>query len=130
MTAAAGYAQLAQLVGNPSLYDQLAALGERMRRGLREALSGLGIKAFVTGTGSIWGGPYFMDREPTSMRDLLDCNQAAGMLLSACLLERGVLMTAPAHLNFLSTAHTEGDVDEVVDAHREVMKLLQAEGCM
>ncbi len=130
MTAAAGHAQLSQLVENPRLYDQLSAMGERMRRGLRRVLSELGIPGFVTGVGSIWGGPYFMDREPTSMRDLLDSNQAAGTLVSACLLELGVLMTGPPHLNFLSTAHTDEDVDQVVDAHREVMKRLQSEGCL
>ncbi len=130
MTSAAGYAQLAQLVENPALYQELSAIGERMRRGLREALSELGIPGFVTGVGSIWGGPYFMDREPASMRDLLDSNQVAGKLLSTCLLEHGVLMTAPAHLNFLSTAHTEEDVDQVVEAHRDVMKMLQSEGCL
>jgi glutamate-1-semialdehyde 2,1-aminomutase len=130
MTAAAGYAQLAQLVEDSSLYDRLSALGERMRSGLREALSDCSIAGFVTGEGSIWGGPYFMDWEPASIRDLVHCNQAAGSLLSTCLLEHGVLMTAPAHLNFLSTAHTEEDVDRVVEAHHEVLKLLQSEGCL
>jgi glutamate-1-semialdehyde 2,1-aminomutase len=105
-------------------------MGERLRRGIRDVLSDLGIPGFITGVGSIWGGPYFMDREPTSMRDLLDSNQAAATLVSACLLQHGVLMTGPPHLNFLSTAHTEDDVDQIVDAHREVMKRLQSEGCL
>lgn len=130
MTSTAGHAQLSQLVGNPSLYDHLSALGDRMRGGLRQVLSELGIPGYVTGTGSIWGGPYFMGREPSSMRDLLEANQAAGRLLSLKLLEHDVLMTAPAHLNFLSTAHTEADVDHVVAAHRQVLQWMQSEGCL
>jgi glutamate-1-semialdehyde 2,1-aminomutase len=128
LTAAAGAAQLTELTQHPEHYDRLGVLGERMRSGLQEAMADAGIPGFVTGAGSMWGGPYFTSTLPTCIRDVAASDQVAARLYSTYLILEGILMTSPPHLNFLSTAHTEADVDRVIDAHRAVLARLQSGG--
>lgn len=130
LTAAAGAAQLSELTQHPEHYDRLDALGERIRSGLKAALDEAGISGFVTGTGSMWGGPYFTGAQPTCIRDVAASDQLAARLYSSYLILEGVLMTSPPHLNFLSTAHTEEDVNRVIDAHKAVLARLQGIGVL
>jgi len=125
LTATAGAAQLTELVTHPEHYDHLNALGDRLRAGITDVLGEAGVSGFVTGMGSMWGGPYFTDVKPTSMRGVAAGNQLAAMLFSSYLILEGVLMTAPPHLNFVSTAHTDDDVDQIIEAHRTAVKRLQ-----
>ena len=39
-------------------------------------------------------------------------------------------MSAPVHLSFLSTQHTEADVDAVIEAHHGFVARMQGEGCV
>ena len=64
------------------------------------------------------------------MRAKQQDNHVAGRLLAAYLLLEGVLMSSPVHLAFLSTAHTEDDVDAVVSAHRSALIRMQEVGCI
>lgn len=128
LTAVAGHAQLSHLLEGDRDYRQLDTLGDKMRQGLVALLASLGIAAHVTGAGSIWGGPYFVDEPPTDIRTVATGDQLAARLLSIYLLLAGVLVTSPSHLNFVSTAHTEADVETVVEAHRFALERLQAEG--
>ncbi|MGH3825887.1 MAG: aspartate aminotransferase family protein [Pseudonocardiaceae bacterium] len=130
LTAAAGAAQLSELTQHPEHYQRLDALGERMRNGLEATMAEAGVSGFVTGAGSMWGGPYFTDHRPTCIRDVAASDQIAARLYSTYLITEGVLMTSPPHLNFLSTAHTEDDVDQVIGAHQAVLGRLQANGVL
>jgi glutamate-1-semialdehyde 2,1-aminomutase len=124
---AAGHAQLEVLLRDGSGYETLDRLGERMRSGLRGVIADLGIDAHVTGEGSIWG-TNFTAAEPDSRRAQLDANKAVANVASSYLLTEGVLVSAPLHLGFLSTAHTEQDVDRVVEAHRRAFSAMLSEG--
>jgi glutamate-1-semialdehyde 2,1-aminomutase len=128
MTMTAGHAQLKVLLENPAeAYGALNRLGARLRDGLSSLLSELDIVGQVTGTGSIWG-LLFMDTSPKNMRDQSVANATAGRLLAAYLLLEGILLSAPMHLAFLSTAHTDQDVDLILEAHRRALMRLKAEG--
>ena len=127
MTMEAGLAQLRTLTSNPALYARLDALGDRMRAGLTAAAEEAGVSAHVTGMGSMWG-IHFTEHKPRSVRDQQEAHPTAARLLSAYLLSEGVLMTNPAHLGFLSTRHTEQDVDFVVAAHRRVFARMKEQG--
>jgi glutamate-1-semialdehyde 2,1-aminomutase len=127
MTMEAGLAQVKTLTSDPELYPRLDRLGERMRSGIGRAAEEEGIAAHVTGMGSMWG-IHFTDEEPHSVRGQVDAHPTAARLLSAYLLLEGVLMTNPAHLGFLSTRHTEEDVDHVIDAHQRVFVRMKEEG--
>lgn len=130
LTSVAGVAQLSELLEHPSSYERLDLLGSKMREGLTKALATQGVAGFVTGTGSIWGGPYFTDERPTTFRGVATGNQVAGKLLSIYLLLEGVLVTSPSHLNFVSTVHTEEEVDTVIEAYRRALARLQREGVL
>jgi len=64
---------------------------------------------------------------PSSMREQSTANATAGRLLATYLLLEGVLVSAPMHLAFLSTAHTDDDVDTILQAHRRALLRLKAE---
>jgi glutamate-1-semialdehyde 2,1-aminomutase len=127
MTMEAGLAQLTEVTTNPALYPRLEALGDRMRAGIAAAAATEGVTAHVTGMGSMWG-IHFTEEEPHSVRGQQEAHPTAARLLSAYLLLVGVLMTNPAHLGFVSTRHTDADVDAVVEAHRRVFARMKDEG--
>ncbi len=129
MSAAAGIAHIDVLLGDPDTYPRLQRLGDRMRAGLVDVLTDLGVEGYVTGVGSMWG-LHFSKRHPLSVRDKLHDNHIAGRLLAAYLLLEGVLMSSPVHLAFLSTAHTDDDVDTVIAAHRVALARMQEVGCI
>lgn len=129
MSMAAGCAQIDTLLGDPTTYPHLAALGDRMRAGIAKVVRELGIQAHVTGVGSMWG-THFSAVSPSTVRDKASDNHVASRLLAAYLLLEGVLMSAPVHLSFLSTQHTEADVDAVIEAHRVSLARMQKEGCV
>jgi glutamate-1-semialdehyde 2,1-aminomutase len=124
---AAGVAQLDVLLRDGSAYETLDRLGARMRAGLEEVIAELGIQAHVTGAGSIWG-TNFTATAPDSRRGQRDARKAVANVASSYLLAEGVLVSAPLHLGFVSTAHTDDDVDEVVAAHRRAFATMQREG--
>jgi glutamate-1-semialdehyde 2,1-aminomutase len=127
MTMEAGLAQLRTMTSDPKHYAELDVLGERMRSGIARAAEEEGVVAHVTGMGSMWG-IHFTEEEPRSVRGQVEAHPTAARLLSAYLLLEDVLMTNPAHLGFLSTRHTEADVDHVVDAHQRVFARIKSEG--
>lgn len=127
MSMAAGKAQLGVLLGEPALYEKLDQLGARMRGGLAAIVGELEISAHVTGAGSIWG-LHFTDRAPRNVRDLVDADRWAGRVLPAYLLLEGVLIAAPYHLGFLSTEHTEADIDTALEAHRHALGRMKEDG--
>ena len=77
----------------------------------------------------MWG-THFSAVSPSTVRDKASDNHVASRLLAAYLLLEGVLMSAPVHLSFLSTQHTEADVDAVIEAHRVSLARMQKEGCV
>jgi glutamate-1-semialdehyde 2,1-aminomutase len=125
---AAGCAQLGVLLEDEArTYGALNELGERVRAGLAAIVDELGVTAHVTGAGSIWG-LHFAPQKPRSIRDLAEADERASRVLAAYLLLEGVLVSAPMHLAFLSTEHTESDVEAVLDAHRRVLARMRDEG--
>jgi len=129
MTMVAGIAQLSTLLGDPESYSRLDAIGRRMREGISARLQELEITGWVTGLGSMWG-LHFSPARPRSVRDLAHDNQEASRLLAAYLLLDGVLMSSPVHLGFLSTAHSDEDVDMVITAHGRALKRMKDEACV
>lgn len=129
LTMAAGVAQLDVLLERPELYEELDRLGDALRSGLEKVLDELGVEAHVTGIGSLWG-LHFGPARPESVRDRHEGGRELALLLAARLAEQGVLMSAPVHLGFLSTAHSDEDVSSALDAHRRALDGLREEGAL
>lgn len=97
-------------------YGRMAALAARLRRGLGELYRQAGLEAQEQGAETIFSvmlGP----RPLTNVRDLYDCDLDTLMRLRRLLRERGIY-TRPAQRDvwYLSTAHTDEDVDRTLDA--------------
>jgi glutamate-1-semialdehyde 2,1-aminomutase len=119
MSLAAGLATLRVLeAGRGAAY--IVALGERARAGLRAIVGELGIAARVTGVGSLFH-LHFTDREVRCGRSAEDADHGRIRALHAALLAHGLYFYA-GRLGFLSTAHTPGDVDDMLAAVREELR--------
>jgi glutamate-1-semialdehyde 2,1-aminomutase len=126
MTMAAGLAAMRQMT--PQAYDRLDLLGERMRLGLRAALDDAGLDGTVRGRGSLVS-LVFSDQPFQSYRQLPLRRREFGMILwlHRHLLDNGVQMV-PYGLFILSTAMSEADIDETLDAIGVGLRQMQALG--
>jgi glutamate-1-semialdehyde 2,1-aminomutase len=103
----------------PGIYDQLFALGDQLRNGLVEVIHEAGLPAVAQGVGpvlQIW----FEDSPIVDYRDAMTRSSfAAYALFSKAMLKRGVLFSAgQMGVWYISTAHTEEDIDFTLDAAR------------
>lgn len=121
--AAAALATIDVLQNEP-VYEHIFALGERARRGLRELYAELGVRAHVTGFGSVFL-TYFLDGPVTRYDDLLanDVDLFCGYRRK--LMEHGIF-ELPLNLkrNHISFAHTERDIDHLIAATGTVISEL------
>jgi len=111
---AAGLATLRTLV--PADYPRLEALGLRLEKGLAGAARAQGIAACVQRAGSML--TLFFERGPvTDLASAKHSDTARFALFFHEMLSRGVYWP-PSQFEsaFVSTAHTEGDIDRVVEA--------------
>jgi glutamate-1-semialdehyde 2,1-aminomutase len=114
MSLAAGMAAVKQLeiVGHGSLN----ANGERMRQGLEAILNEFHVRYRVSGIGSMFQ-VFFTSGEVNDYQDAKRSDTVLFMKVFHKLLENGIyLPPSQFETNFLSTAHTESDVDETVNA--------------
>lgn len=114
MSLAAGIETVKQLalIG----HETLDANGERMREGLEAILNEFHVRYRVSGIGSMFQ-VFFTTGEVNDYRDAKRCDTTLFMKVFHKMLENGVyLPPSQFETNFLSTAHTEADVDETVNA--------------
>lgn len=118
VTMAAGLAMIAELE-RVDPYDVLARRGERLRAGLREAARSAGLDLRATGAASILH-VHFAQEPIRDKRSALRADPVRQYVFSMGMIANGVLLP-PAHPGFLSTAHGEADVDEVLRVARGVL---------
>jgi glutamate-1-semialdehyde 2,1-aminomutase len=120
---AAGVAALAELA-RPGVYQRLAEVGRRLRRGLREAAQRAGVAMQVLGEGPI-AQPLFLDpaRPVVNDRDVRLADGQRGTRLGHELIRRGIFVVPNAKM-YLSLAHTDADIDATVAAFEDVLHSL------
>lgn len=109
-----------------ALYRRLAALGERLASGLREAAQAAGVPLRVNRVGSMLT-PFFIDRPVTDYDSATAADTKAYAAFFRGMLARGVY-PPPSQFEawFLSAAHAERDVDRAVRAARGALSDLNA----
>ena len=114
----AGLATL-RVTGEPGFYERLEALGDRWRRGMYEVASEGDVPFTVNQVGSMVS--IFFTGEPVT-----DFSSAARSDTEAFkdffwhMLRRGVYLTpSPYEAGFISTAHSEEDLEKTFEAARE-----------
>ena len=115
---AAGLAQLQILNSSPEIYTGLERKGAMLEKGLKEALSG--IPAQVNRVGSLLT-VFFTEQSVTGYDQARSSDQERFRLWYNGLLQRGIY-AAPSQFEamFLSSAHTDEDIQQVIDAAREI----------
>ena len=116
----AGLAQLTELE-KPGTYERLEALGARLEAGLQEAIEAAGIEACVNRAGSV--ATLFFSAGPIrNWTDAAACDTENFARYFRGMLERGFLI-APSQYEalFVSTAHTEEEIDAFTAAAKEVL---------
>ena len=100
------------------LYRRLAALGDRLAEGLRDAARAAGIPLTVNAAGSVLT-PFFTGGPVTDYASATASDTAAYAAFFQGMLQRGVY-PPPSQFEgwFLSAAHTERDVDRTLHAAR------------
>ena len=116
----AGQAALSHLKENPALYSQLEERGGRLADDVNSFCIGEELPVQMMSAQSMF---YlrFQRGVINSSRDVDSSLHDAEIQFYLHLLDRGVVVPG-IHLGFISTAHTEEDVDEIVDAMKESLK--------
>lgn len=135
----AGYRMIRYLAKNSkTIYPRIAAMGERLRRGIEDAFAAEGILVRCTGQGNdvIGGSSLFMAnflRTPHELRnagDVLNPRLADIRLKEEVL--RLALLTGNVHVvhggGAVSAAHRENDIDRAIEAYGEVARLFGSFG--
>ena len=115
ITLAAGHAMLGYLMENPHIYDELEQKGNRLRGGFNEYMEAKKLPACMTGIGSFFQS--HMKTPPIATpRDMLGQYTDALFDMQLFLRLNGVHI-AWLHDAFISAAHSDQDVEEVLRAH-------------
>ncbi|MFW6690526.1 aspartate aminotransferase family protein [Streptomyces sp. MAR4 CNX-425] len=131
---AAALATLKKLREEP-VHDHVFRLGERVRAGLRTVYRRLGVPVAVTGHGSVFV-TYFMpgydggaERTPRTYTDLLANDAGLFVGYRRRLLAQGIF-ELPLNLkrSHLSYAHTDADVDRLLEATETAVAAALADG--
>jgi glutamate-1-semialdehyde 2,1-aminomutase len=121
---AAGLAQLESLFSDPGVYARLEVDGARVESGLLDAARANGVPLAVNRVGSMMT-PFFLpargERVPvTDFESARACDASAYAVFFRRLLDRGVYLPPSAFESlFLSTAHSEAELDLFLAAARE-----------
>jgi glutamate-1-semialdehyde 2,1-aminomutase len=121
LSVAAGLATLRALQRVPDAYARLEALGAQAETGLRQALAVTGVRGCVNRVGSMLtlflGVNEVRDYSSATRAD----TAAFGRLFLGLLAEGVYLPPSQFEAMFLSLAHTESDIDRLVDGARRVL---------
>jgi glutamate-1-semialdehyde 2,1-aminomutase len=116
---AVGIAVLSYLEEHPETYLSLNRLGDRLRSALADMIRTHGFPATVVGEGSLFM-VRFVTGKVRSVRDLAGENRRAYAELFPRLARRGVFVPN-THFGLLSTAHSEADLQRIVDAFESTL---------
>jgi glutamate-1-semialdehyde 2,1-aminomutase len=108
---------------NP-IYQRLEELGAQLETGLREAARSAGVALTLNRCGSMFG-LYFTDQPVWNLDDALRSDRDRFRRFFHGMLEAGIyLAPSPFEAGFLSTAHTETEIEATVRAAAAVLKTL------
>jgi glutamate-1-semialdehyde 2,1-aminomutase len=107
----------------PGLYDEVNAKGQRLKNALTSLLADAGIPAQVIGEATAFQ-PWFIEGEVYDHRSSRGLNWRRHFKLQDLLLDRGILKGQEKF--FISTAHTDEDIDVTISALTDLMEELKA----
>ncbi|MDB4867441.1 MAG: hemL [Cohnella sp.] len=119
---AAGYTTLKLMTDDK--YRLLEHLATRLQTGLEGNAREFGVPMTINRVGSMIC-PFFTDRQVVNYDTARTANGETFRVVFRNLLDGGVnIAPSPFEGWFVSTAHTDNDIDLTIDAHREALRLL------
>jgi glutamate-1-semialdehyde 2,1-aminomutase len=112
----------------PGVYERLHALGDRLRKGLEDVIHEAGIPAVAQGVGPVLQ-VWFQETPIANYREAaVSKSQAIHPLFVRALYKRGVMLN-PGQFGvwYISTAHTEQDIDLTIEAARGAIQEVKAQ---
>jgi glutamate-1-semialdehyde 2,1-aminomutase len=101
-------------------YQRMSTLGDRLRDGLLELLSGAGIKASASGLGPAFAVSIGLEVAPVEYRDLVGVDRATQSAFAVALLDEGVF-TIQRGMWYLSAVHASNDIDDTLEATKKAL---------
>ena len=121
LATAAGTAALSFLKDNPQVYETLEERGRQLEDGTRKMIAEEGYPLHWTRVGSM-ASLFFTPDPVTDWHSAARSDREAFKCFFWGMLDRGFyLAPSPFEALFLSSAHTEADIDDTLDATREVL---------
>jgi glutamate-1-semialdehyde 2,1-aminomutase len=116
---AAGLATL-KLVQAEGFYGRLSKLATQLSEGLSASAKRHGIAFCAQSVGGMFG-LYFSETLPTSYAEVMSCDKMAFNRFFHAMLDAGVYLAPSAfEAGFVSSAHTETDINETIAAADEI----------
>jgi glutamate-1-semialdehyde 2,1-aminomutase len=113
---AAGLAVLNAISSDATLYDRLDTTGHRLTSGLAQVMSQHGVAHHCPQAGGMFS-VFFSDEPVTDLERARKSDRRLFAKYFGAMLDRGVYFApSPFESNFLSTCHTEADVDRTLAA--------------
>lgn len=119
VAATAGLATL-DVLAEPGTYDRLRTVGNSLRDGLVEIGNRVGLPLQAPGEASVFQ-PLISEHEATDARSLAQGDAKATYAFGVELVREGVL-TNPGSKMYVSTVHTEADVDRTLEAAERALR--------
>ena len=124
MTMTAGIANLTYLIKNKnSLYSKIDKLGNQTRRGLSKIFSEAGVPVDITGVGSIFC-THFLNDKVNQIHNATDVGLSDRNMLRRyhfALMSNHGIFFLPLKMGAFSEAHTERDVEILLDSTRRLL---------
>jgi glutamate-1-semialdehyde 2,1-aminomutase len=120
---AAGYTTL-KLLGRPGVYEELERKAARLEEGFAANAAEAGVPSTINRVGSMLC-PFFTAQPVVDYASAKTSDLALFNKVFKHLLDLGVSI-APSQFEgmFVSTAHTDADIEATIEAHREALKRL------
>ena len=123
---AAAIGNLTELEKNDGeAYKRMHAMGNKLSVGMRETVEKMDVEALVLNTGPLFGVHFTKLKKIRDLRDAYKGDDNKLKMLKQELAKRGVVYN-PARFDssFVSAVHSEGDIEQTLDAFEQSMKVL------
>ncbi len=114
ISSTAGLAAL-EVLARPGVYDQLHRIGGRLRREITAIGARYGFAAQTPGEDAVFGVRFTDRAHLRNWEDALTADKDLGLRWSLELIKRGILVN-PNEKFYISTQHTDADVDRTLEA--------------
>lgn len=121
---AAGLTTL-ELVSEPGFYNELTDKTEKLAKGIVETAKAAGIAMSANTVGGMFGLFFTEEEQITNFYQVNNCNLDRFKLFFHGMLDEGVYLAPSAfEAGFVSSAHTDEDIQNTIEAAAKVLKTL------